>query len=152
LHLLRDVEGILAQEDDRGMPGGCGIQIRMFEGRFQRSIASHGSAGDGPVVPSLSDAISRLDMQYQVLNQIVFILPRAVEVVRIKAVVSLGTDEDEFRNFLLLDHLLEFLLKTAVPANGPAGMVVVQSMQKVDYRIVPLLFSVGGRKEDTVLL
>src|SRR5688572_6064537 len=107
-----------------------GIQIGMLESSFQRTIAAHRSPGNSTILAPFPGAVGRLDVLEQVLYHVVFVLLPAVDVIGIKAVVPLGTDEQEFGHLLLYDHLFKLFLKAPVAVDGPARVIVVETVQE----------------------
>jgi hypothetical protein len=84
----------------------------------------------------------------QVARDEVLVVPAAIDIVRVEAVVSLGVNHEDLGNLLFSDQLVHLLMDMSVAVDRPAGMVVVQSMEKINDGIIAVAFGIGRRQVD----
>ena len=96
---------------------------------IEETLDSSGAGKPNSLAAGLGSAkfrsIASLDGLDQVLIDVIFVKPGPVQVIRVKAVVSLRVNHEDLRDLLFQDELIYGLVEAAVSVRDPARVIVI---------------------------
>ena len=93
--------------DQRGAVGADGAEeLRMAEGEMERTVASHGDAGDGAIGAAGGDSIALFDEGEKFLEKEILVAIFSVARVDVEAGAAVGSGDEEILEFLFIAHRL----------------------------------------------